>query len=141
MNVMPASMPYRLKVAEQERTAYFWTATPGTVVEDILTRDYWQHVENQLRINDVIDVVAADGSFDVTIRLVRKAPGFLGWRVIRDWQSQAVETNDGKFSAKWLGPAAKWCVVESASGKKLADGLDKAAAMADVQRRSTLEAT
>ena len=47
MTVMPAAMPYRLKVAEQERTAYFWTASPGTVTEDILTRDYWQHVQWQ----------------------------------------------------------------------------------------------
>ncbi len=140
MTTHPAGLPYRLAVAEQSRTAYFWMATTGTVIEDILTREFWQHVENQLRLNDVIDVVAADGSFDVAIRLIRKAPGFLGWRVIRDWRAEIVEVSDGKFAVKWMGPAAKWCIVDTATGKKLAEGLDKAAATAELQRRSALEA-
>ena len=140
MTTHPAGLPYRLAVAEQSRTAYFFMAAPGTAIEDILTREFWQHVETQLRINDVIDVVAADGSFDVTLRLIRKAPGFLGWRIIRDWRAEIVEASDGKFAVKWMGPVVKWCVVESATGKKVVEGLDKAAATAELQRRSTPEA-
>ena len=132
-----ASMPVKLNLNDFQLSRYFEVVPPGVVLEDVLASSFWAHVAQKLRLHDQITVVAADGSFDVELRVIRKAPGFLQFRTIRLWTAEALDVpGDKQFTAAWAGPALKW-VVKGGDGERLASGLDRAAAMAECRRLQT----
>ena len=73
--------------AEFVRTIHFAPIPAGVTLDMVLKPPFWAHHVNRLQVNDVIEAVSEDGSFDAELRVVAKAPGFARVRVLRVWQS------------------------------------------------------
>ena len=132
-------LPIRLKRAEFESQHYVEIIPAGIPFSEVMSTQFWSHVETRLRVYDIVEVIAEDGSFDADMRLVRKAPGRLEWRVLRNVSGAPVEgvVKPGKparHELKWGGPRAKWTVKDKRTGKTLVEGYDKAEAQAELER-------
>lgn len=67
-------MPVILRSVEYERAYYFWIAPSGVALTDVLDPNFWANVAPRLKLYDRIEVVAADRSFDVDLRVVAIDP-------------------------------------------------------------------
>lgn len=134
MTLPTVGLPTRLSLESFLCNRYVEIADPGVALEDVMSFGYWAHVHPQLRIHDLIEIIAADGSFEADLRVIRKGPGFLQFRLIREWRPEIVEAKAGRFEAVWSGPAQRWCVRSVDSGEKIMTGLDKAAALSECTR-------
>lgn len=61
-------------VADYARRYYHITAPAGVEVSDLLRGTFWSHHVARFDIGDLIDVLAADGSFDIQLRVVAIDP-------------------------------------------------------------------
>jgi hypothetical protein len=67
--------PTRLHVAGSKYWAEYSEIVPaGVPLEMVMSRAYWKKVEDFLRPNDTISIVAEDFAFDGIIRLKSKSP-------------------------------------------------------------------
>lgn len=127
---------------EQARTHYFFPIPAGTPLSMVLSSDYWVHLRGKFRLYDVIEVVAEDGSFEATARIVslNKMTGVIVFRVLSQWQPSETpvpltETKAMRFKAAWIVGNRSWSVQEIQTGKYVAEGLaDKPAAEAEAVR-------
>lgn len=71
--------PTKLARSEYAITTYFLSVLPGVTPADIVNPDFWQHVSSvrgarlqrdRLQVNDKIEVVAQDGSFEAELRVM-----------------------------------------------------------------------
>ena len=68
---MPDPIPLRpwkahemdFALAENVRNTWRWTAPHGVVLKDALEPERWSHIARKLRRGDVVEIIAADGSF------------------------------------------------------------------------------
>jgi hypothetical protein len=84
MNIPIQLLPVRIgrtQLAEFARASYFFSAAPGVTPEHVVDPDFWVNWAGTLKINDRIEVVAADGSFDMEVRVVALDPRGLWARV------------------------------------------------------------
>src|SRR5436190_1383551 len=96
--------PIKLQRADFANSHYVDIAPPGVCAEDVQSFTYWQHVADRLKLYDEIDVIAADGSFDLQLRVTRRAPGMIDFRVLRQWQIESTEPAGELYAARWMGP-------------------------------------
>lgn len=134
--------------AEQKRMTYFFIIAAGTPLSAVLHPDYWVHIrgnpnsERGLHNYDLIEIVAADGSYDVTVRIIsiNKVTGDIKFRILRSWEPEGeavpiTEVKAGRFKAAWIVGNRSWSVQEIATGKYVVEGLaDKASAEAEATR-------
>jgi hypothetical protein len=119
--------PRRFKPANSVRNTWFIEPEFGTPVEALLDPAYWAHVSAQLRRGDIIEAIAEDNSYDVTLRVLDAGKLFAKVVVksrldIKPAQMLNVAVPDG-YEIKFRGPQAKWSVLR---GKDvLKDGMDK----------------
>jgi len=111
-------------------------------VDDVLSAKFYSQLNNPntLRVMDIIHAVAADFSWDVEARLTMKRPGEMKFSIIRLTRSEAViapPAESREFKAQHYGHG-RFRVVETITGKIIAEGLDREAAEAECVR---LEAT
>lgn len=135
-------LPTRLWPHGQKWAEYNEMVPAGTPLSAVMTRDYWLHVHNQMRPLDIVNCVAEDGTFDVTLRLLFKTPTEMKFRLIREAKIDKAEpiTRDeatDRFRVVSGGRAGGWRVQERSTGQIVADGLDKAAAEAEKARLET----
>lgn len=145
---MRKDLPVRLRRAEEERSKYSHVIPPNTPLEHVMTSDYWVHVKNYLALNDVIEVIAADGTYDADIRVIslNKVTGIIKFRLIRnvvlDANAEALpkpgtleagNLPSGRYQVK-RGFASQFKIIERATGNIVADGLDKQSADAECAR-------
>ena len=83
-NLLPTRLQTATGFAHGE---YFVVALPGTTIEQVANPDFWLHVASRLRPFDRIEVVAADGSFDMDLRVTATDPRghYAEVRVLRVW--------------------------------------------------------
>lgn len=75
------------RAADFVRTYHHVKAPLGLVISDLVRPSFWSHHAAKLQIGDLIDVVAEDNTFDVTLRVVSKgAAGAVMVRPIRVWR-------------------------------------------------------
>lgn len=74
MDLAAHLLPSRLGRAEHERGDYFHQPAPGVSLDQVLDPNYWVHLAERLRVNDLIEVVAPDHSFDLDLRVVAIDP-------------------------------------------------------------------
>lgn len=137
-------LPTRMWPKGQKWAEYNEIVPHGTPMSAVLSREYWVHVENYLRPFDLISCVAEDGSFDIDIRLIRKTPTEMVFRLVREAQidGSAIGARDIP-NARYIvqppvrGKPGMWAVRERSTGNVVADGLDKDTAEAE---RMKLEA-
>ena len=103
-NILPAG---RLVSAEFQRQCLFIKAPVGTKLDDVKDPGWLSHHTRELKPDALLEIVAEDGSFDVTARVFVVAPGYVGLRLLSVWQSEAVdepEAVDGDWSYSFAGP-------------------------------------
>jgi hypothetical protein len=135
--------PTRLRRAEEARTVYFEVIPDGMVLQDAMNADYWQHVRKYLRLYDIFEVVAADGTYDATFRLtyINNLTGEMRFRLLSlieaDGSVQAiVSKKDDRFMVAHKG-FGRYAVIEKSTGTLVADGLTKEMAV-DTQQKAEI---
>lgn len=78
MNTLKATA--RVDAAEFIREYRHVEVDPGTTLDDLLRPGFWVHHAERIGVNDILDVVASDGSLDVQLRVVKKDKGLLFMR-------------------------------------------------------------
>lgn len=70
-----------------KRTDYFIEVASGTPFSAVLAPDFYRHVARRLKVHDCLEVVAEDGSFDATVRVVEvnEQGLYAKVRVLRLW--------------------------------------------------------
>lgn len=136
---LPKNPPTRLKRSEFEVNRYFVMIEPGVTLDDVMTGDYWMHVRKVLRVNDVIEAVAGDGSFDAELRIlsINQNSGAMTFRVLRNTVGKAgpiaKSVAEDRFELKHAG-FAKYRITERKTGTVVVDGVDKATAESEKAR-------
>ena len=135
-------IPIRLRRAEYEFTKYVEVVPAGVSLEAAMASDYWAHVHRGLRLYDEIVLIAADGYFDATVRVIAidSRAGTIRFRVLNLVGAEGKPISGGAiamespFELKHRGHG-KWSVLERSSGKVLIDGVskDEAAAFAETE--------
>lgn len=132
-------LPTRLWPHGQKWAEYNEVVPAGIPLSAVMSRDYWVHVQTRLSPLDVINCVAEDGSFDVSIRLLSKTPVAMKFRLIREAAiDEATPISRGDKPSRYRvssgGRAGGWRVQEIATGQLVAEGLDKESAEAEHAR-------
>lgn len=132
-NTLPAG---RLVPAEYQRQCLFIKAPVGTTLDDVKDPGWLSHHTRELKVDALLEIVAEDGSFDVTARVYVVAPGYVGLRLLSVWQSEAVvepEAVDGDWSYSFAGPQ-RFRVI-APNGEIFAKGIpNKAEAIAVMEK-------
>lgn len=119
---LPSNALSQQKLADYMRSEYHVRAPYGTTIEDVLRPTFWSFHVNLLKPGDLVDVVAEDNSFDVTVRVVDKAIGKVVVRELRRWVGEAKVkpgTEEGEvvtipgFTVSFA-PRTKWRVIRNA---------------------------
>jgi len=122
--------PLRLKRSDYEHSNYFELIAPGTSLQEALSPAYWVHVNRGMRVHDVIELVAADGSFDCLVRIVHidKHSGALAFRILNhvgEGKPAGVEAaRESDFELRHTGHG-RWSVVERSTGNTLLENVSK----------------
>lgn len=67
---------------------------PGILLEDAMSVPYWLDTIHNFRLGDVVNIIAADGRYDVSLRIVRLDNVSIGFRILRQWWPEIDETAD-----------------------------------------------
>jgi hypothetical protein len=88
--------------------------------EHCLLPEFYRH-QTKLQPNDLLDLVAEDGSFDCTVRVTACSRGFAVLRVLREYHApqEAVVGEVGRATIGFVPPLASWCLFD-ASGAPVA---------------------
>ncbi|MDE2440030.1 MAG: hypothetical protein KGP14_03320 [Betaproteobacteria bacterium] len=132
---MPTHQPIRLKRVEVEYNRYFDVVPPGITLEEVMTTDYWVNVRRQIRLHDVLEVVAADGAFDAEFRvtMIDHIRGLMTFRLLRETKgpkiAASLPSQADRYAVKHRGHG-NWAVVEIATGSVVSEGMSREAAEA-----------
>lgn len=74
--------------AEHVRLTHFAEIPAGVSLETTLNPAFWQHYVSIMNKNDLVELVAEDGSFDALARVTDKATGFVKLRILRSWHDE-----------------------------------------------------
>ena len=103
----------------------------GTTLEDAMASETWVHVIRQLRVDDIVTVIAADRSFDTDLRVTDVFPdrGEIRFMVIREIPKKQtkVSASGVRFDVKHAGHG-KWRIIDTASNEIVSDNLSRDAA-------------
>lgn len=116
----------RLREREHARRDWFADIPANTMLDDILKPAYWKHHVRVLRPMDRIEAFCEDGSWEADLRVM-----FVGQAEVKVAVIHKVsyhETVDemplsDSYDVKWKGPAAKFAVVNKATGELIKDRL------------------
>jgi hypothetical protein len=155
MDIPDHLAPTRIIRAEVARALRFLSVPPGTTKEMVLEADFWVHLGQTLKVDDRIEVVAQDGSFDLDLRVIAVDPrGFWAqMRLLREWPAKGEARPKAEVAAKtwpdaegyrveWGGPVHKWRIIDRA-GQVVAKGHPaepEAVAALDAIKRAKLAA-
>ena len=87
MQIKNHLLPTTMRRAMHEISHWFLRATVGVTPADVMSPDYWAHLAGKMKVDDRIEVVAQDGSFDADLRVIAVDSRML-WaqvRVLRGW--------------------------------------------------------
>lgn len=75
-------LPTQIRRTETDITHWFHEATRGVTAEMVQHPDYWANVARKFKVNDCIEVVAQDGTFDLDLRVMAVDARYL-WAQVR----------------------------------------------------------
>lgn len=121
----PAVM--RTSGAEYYRQSFHIIAPVGVTIADLQRPEFWTHNGGKVKPHDVIDVIAEDGSFDVTLRVVsiNEKKTDVTMRVLRLWEAAPVAKElapDAPLEVSFA-PSQRWRVIRKADGSLLHKGM------------------
>lgn len=75
LDIPTYKLPMRLaRSAEFARTAHFVQVEAGVLPEHVMHPDFWVNLARRFRVNDLIEVVAEDGTLDMDLRVIAIDP-------------------------------------------------------------------
>lgn len=74
--------------ADFRRTYRGVEVPPGTTIDDVMRPGFWSHHSDKIQKNDLLDILAADGSLDVQARVTGKKDGLITLRLLRAYQEE-----------------------------------------------------
>jgi hypothetical protein len=126
MQIPDHLVPKRITRAEVARVTRFLSVPPGTTRDMCLDPDYWVHLGSTLKVDDRIEILAQDGTFDLDLRVISLDPrGYWAQvRLLREWvqpdgakkeaQPKAWPDADG-YRIEWSTPTThKWRIIDRA---------------------------
>lgn len=128
--------PTRLFQPGAKYARYTEFVEPGTTLSMVMAPDYWTHVRAVLRVHDVIECIAMDGSFEADLRVTQIRDTYPRFRIIREIHDEAgssVASQAGIYTVQHFGRGV-WGVTEKSTGDRIAEGFDKAGAEAELLR-------
>lgn len=78
--------------ADYARGYHHVNVDPDATLQDILRPSFWAYHVNNVRVNDLVDVLTLDGGIDLQMRVIGKGIGYIEFRVLRCWTREAVES-------------------------------------------------
>lgn len=93
MNIKNHLLPSTIRRSEHEISHWFLRVVPGVTPADVASPDFWAHLAARIGVDDRIEVVAQDGSFDADLRVIA-IDGRKQWaqvRVLRGWPEASWE--------------------------------------------------
>lgn len=75
--------------AEYVRSHYHVQVDDDVTIADVLVPAFWSNHTRSLKRFDVIDVLRADGMFDITLRVLETGIGYVKMRPLRIWEDEA----------------------------------------------------
>lgn len=67
-------LPTRIQSTQYERTEWLHEPQPGVTLDQVMDPNYWSHLAGRLKVRDRIEVLAADRSYDVDLRVIAIDP-------------------------------------------------------------------
>lgn len=126
---------------EQLSTHYMFVIPVGTPLSAVMSSEYWVHVRNRMKLYDLVEAIAADGTYEAKFRIValNKITGTIKFRLLSEWHDAEPEAilpaAATKFKARWVVGNRTWAIDEIATGKCVIEGLSsKADAEAEALR-------
>jgi hypothetical protein len=119
-------LPARIVRAEVARTTWFLPVVRGTTREMVLEPDFWVHLGGKLKVDDRVEVVAQDGTFELDLRVASvDARGFwVQMRLLGEWIEPVAAGKkvaaprpwpDAEgYRVEWGGPVHKWRIIDQA---------------------------
>jgi hypothetical protein len=114
--------PTALHRSDYVWTTYGYKADASARLEDVVRPDFWDMVADQLKENDVLDVISDTKEFEVRLRVLsvrknEKGASEVKLRVLDTWTDEAeqVSAPDGALEVEWAGPKHRWRVVDQAT--------------------------
>lgn len=94
-----AARPGSLEPLSDAAISYRYIAPPGLTLEDCLKRDFWRNNARELARSrepgkpsfNKIEILASDGSWEATVRVMEVADGLAELRLLHRWPEQAIE--------------------------------------------------
>lgn len=75
--------------AEYARSHYHVVVDDDVTIPDVQVPAFWSNHAATLKRFDVIDVLRADGMFDITLRVIETGIGYVKTRPLRIWEDEA----------------------------------------------------
>lgn len=113
-----------LERSEYSRMQYSVLVPGGVRPEDVLVPSFWAHHSDTLKARDLIEVVAEDNSFEMTLRVFTTGIQYVKVRELSRhvWGEPASNTSPeqadevepfklDEITVTWGGPAHKWRVL------------------------------
>lgn len=118
-------LPSELQAEALKLNRYAIEVDPSVVLDDLASQSFWQNVAPKLRPGDIVGVYSIDNTLDVEVRILSNKSGLVKYRVLRAYEDEKAKAaklvrRDGEgeeeltgalFYAKWLGPNARFAVV------------------------------
>lgn len=99
------------RAADFVRTAHHVNIDPSYSLDDILRPGFWAHHVLKLNVTDLVDVLATDGSFDLSLRVTEKGIGYVVMRPLRIWVRDEVKAGEPEAPVEALGEVPDGYVV------------------------------
>jgi len=122
-----AALETRIQESSYMHTTWFYTATPGTKVEDMLDVEYWRHIASKFKPYDLIEAITEDGAWYARFIIVSCDRIWAKVHVLEQHDLMAAakdapnSANDD-YAVRWKGPIAKYAVIRKSDGAVLKDG-------------------
>lgn len=119
--------PHLLSEAQFGRKEYRVTLEQGTQYEDMFDPSFWAHVALKLKVDDLIQVKPADGSWWAELLVRSKGRVSVTVAELRkvDFADAKQSSGDeGQYEIKWRGPNAKWSAVHKVTKAIAVEGLE-----------------
>jgi len=109
--------PDRLGEAQHSRRVFWFTATAGTTIDDLLTPPYWSRVASRFKPLDRIEVVDDEQTYFAEFIVLSADSDGLRLAPLRGVELQgtgardAIPRNKAAVQASYRGVHLKWCAV------------------------------
>lgn len=134
-----APLPNDLKPEDYVYNRLAIRVDESVVLDDLDTQRFWGNIIGKLRPYDLVSICSVDGTLDVEARILSVQDGIVRHRILRaysDEAAKAVKLSDrdtsaerahereaALFKTKWLGPHAKFSIVNTATKDAVERGI------------------